>query len=180
MPRLHILSYEIAQGVLRSEAAAEVTHVVSINDPETQPPRALEDHGGEHLVLLFHDICEPYKGMKCPTKEDVRRIVKFGSLLEDHHRVLVHCAAGISRSSAAALTILAGQLVPSKRSADLAVRKLLEIKEAIHPNKLMVCFADELLGYDGHLKAAVENAFGGFKLYLPNFEPDEDTLADDE
>lgn len=175
MPRLHILSYETAQGVLRSKAGTAVTHVVSINDPDTQPPRALEDHRGTHLLLSFHDICEPFEDLKCPTKADVKRIVKFAARLEARHEVIVHCAAGISRSSAAALTIIASQLVPSKKAAEAAVLKLLKVKEAVHPNRMMVGFADELLGYDGRLSEAVASTFGGTEIFLPNFEAD-DTL----
>jgi predicted protein tyrosine phosphatase len=160
IPRLHIASYQLAEGLLSSPVAARITHVVSINDPETGPPRDLEGHPGQHLVLHFHDVPAPGHGWTVPSREHVQKILQFADQLDERHEVLVHCAAGISRSSAAALAIIASKLEPSPRSGLEAVRRVMNVKKSIYPNTLMVEFTDGILGYRGTLMSAHRSTFG--------------------
>jgi predicted protein tyrosine phosphatase len=160
LPRLHIASWDLAQGVLSHPVAGpKITHVISINNPGSSPPPALASHHGRHLVLKFHDLSKPSRELKSPTQSDVGRILEFGREIGGAHRVLVHCAAGISRSSAAALAIIASKMVPSSKSADEAIQTVLKVKQLIHPNRLMVKFIDAQLGYQGALVKAHAVAF---------------------
>ena len=100
------------------------------------------------------------------TAEDVRRILAFGArimpvLRERQKKLLIHCYAGVSRSSAAALAILAQDklaqgLPPTRETARLALRELLEACEATpKPNMLMGDFIDAALGFNGALAAVI-------------------------
>ena len=167
-PSITIASYQHAYDLLAS-IGDQFTHVISINNPGEDPPRSLKAHKGKHLLLAFHDITDPPSGgMVPPSRKDVAKILAFAKGIEPEHEVLVHCAAGISRSSAAALAIIASKLKPTPQNAMKAIETLLAIKDIIHPNHNMVVDTDHLLGYGGHLRAAYASTFeGGSLLWMP-------------
>ncbi|MGC2411846.1 MAG: protein-tyrosine-phosphatase, partial [Stellaceae bacterium] len=95
---------------LDEHSAAGVTHVLSILDPDWPDPPAFATFAPHRrLALYFHDIIEPTRGMYAPSREDVERLLAFGRELGDTAgtHLLVHCHAGVSRSTAAAALILA-------------------------------------------------------------------------
>ena len=137
---------------------AGVTHVLSILDPNHPEPTAFGAYGEhERLELRFHDIIDPYLGQTLPQRSDVERILAFGrDLLAEPAGVghlLVHCHAGISRSTAA-LTMILAQACPERPAAD-AMAAVVNIRHKAWPNLRMIEFADDLLGRGGDLVAAV-------------------------
>lgn len=169
-PRISIMSYDLAENVLGSTVGNKFTHVISINNPDAEPPKPLEHHNGKHLVLHFHDISvNPGKGdFTKPGLDHVRALIKFAEDMDENSEVLCHCAAGISRSSAAALIILATKYEVSSINAMKAVQDVLAIKNIIHPNAIMVRLADEELGWGERLMAAHSSTFtGGDLLWMP-------------
>src|SRR3990172_5590703 len=119
-PQITILSREEAQRVLRSSHGDSITHVISLSEPEQEPPVELALHNGRHLILQFHDVTNTKYGYVPPTSKQVEGIIRFAHSIKPEHRLLCHCAAGISRSSAAALTVLASKLKPGPTSAHAA------------------------------------------------------------
>ncbi len=140
---------------LPGHAAVGITHVLSILDPEWPVPDAFGAFG-EHarLELRFHDIIEPQPGLTPPEPAHVAQILALGQALqaEPAASLLVHCHAGISRSTAATLAILA-QAQPGA-TAELLAQMLAEIRQQAWPNLRMVEFADAQLGSGGTLIAA--------------------------
>jgi predicted protein tyrosine phosphatase len=144
---------------LDSHGAAGVTHVLSILDPEFPIPTAFASYG-EHarLELRFWDVIE--ETAPDPPREDhVRSLLRFGRNLtaEVEPHLLVHCHAGISRSSAALLLILA-QTHPDRPPAELAA-ELLRIRPKAWPNLRILEFGDPLLGRKGGLIAAAAGIY---------------------
>ncbi|WP_255542269.1 tyrosine phosphatase family protein [Azospirillum sp. INR13] len=136
----------------------KVSHVLSILDPEMTEPSDFGDYGEhERLELRFHDIIEPTRGQIAPERADVERILAFGrDLLADPvdcRHLLVHCHAGVSRSTAA-LTMILAQAQPDRPAAD-AVAAVVAIRAQTWPNLRMTEFADDILGRRGELVAAV-------------------------
>jgi predicted protein tyrosine phosphatase len=136
---------------LPGHCAAGVTHVLSILDPETPTPSAPGDY--QRLELRFHDVIEPSPHMYPPSPEHVHDILGFGYDLlaapqADTHLV-VHCHAGVSRSTAAMLLILA-QAEPGRLASNLAA-ELLRIRAKAWPNLRIVEFGDQMLGCGGSL-----------------------------
>ena len=130
-----------------------VTHVLSILDPEWPEPSAFQAFDPHfRTTLRFHDAIEPGPGVLLPEKADVERILAFGRDAGDGPRLLVHCHAGISRSTAATMMILA-QAHPHE-SEDAIAERLMEIRPQVWPNSRMIAFADELLDRGGRLVAA--------------------------
>jgi predicted protein tyrosine phosphatase len=135
-----------------------VTHVLSILDPGWPEPEAFEDFDPHfRATLRFHDAIEPDPGVVLPQKSDVDSILAFARDAGDVRHLLIHCHAGISRSTAAMLMILA-QAHPHE-SEDAVVDRLLEIRPQAWPNSRMIAFADELLGRNGQLSAAVARIY---------------------
>jgi predicted protein tyrosine phosphatase len=140
----------------------EAGNVLSILGPETAH-HAFDWLGGRHLKLTFHDISEPMEGFSPPTLEHVEQIVDFATRWDRREPLLIHCWAGISRSTAAALTAMC-LLHPEEDEADLA-RELRRISPSATPNRLMVAYADGLLGRRGRLVAAADSIGRGEDAY---------------
>jgi predicted protein tyrosine phosphatase len=136
---------------LPGHCAAGASHVLSILDPETPVPSTPGNY--ERLELRFHDVIEPAPRLQPPSPEHIRDIIAFGHYLLALPRtgahLVVHCHAGVSRSTAAMLLILA-QATPALPSAELAT-ELLRIRGKAWPNLRMVEFGDQMLGRDGAL-----------------------------
>jgi predicted protein tyrosine phosphatase len=103
---------------LGEHSAAGVTHVLSILGPNGADPPAFAEFGPHRrLVLRFHDVIEPLPDQIGPTRADVERLLAFGRDVgetSDGH-LLVHCHAGVSRSTAAATLINGRRATRSRR-----------------------------------------------------------------
>jgi len=140
---------------LDDHSAAGITHVLSILDPDWPDPAsfaAFPTH--RRLALRFHDIIEPSPGRYAPSREDVEVLLAFGRELGEPagNHLLVHCHAGVSRSTAAASLILA-QAHP-ERPASEALDTVAQIRPRAWPNLRMLEFGDALLGRNGEIIAA--------------------------
>ncbi len=136
--------------------AAGVTHVLSILGPNgDDPPEFAEFAPHRRLVLRFHDVIEPLSDQMGPTRTDVERLLAFGREVgetPDAH-LLVHCRAGVSRSTAAA-TLIMMQANP-EWSASAALEAVAALRPRVWPNLLILEFGEALLRRDGEIVAAV-------------------------
>jgi predicted protein tyrosine phosphatase len=141
---------------LDAHCAAGVTHVLSILDPDFDDPPAFGAFSPHRrLALRFNDIIEPEPGRLAPARADVERLLSFGRELigaPDPH-LLIHCHAGVSRSTASAALILA-QAWPD-RPASAVLEAVSVIRPRAWPNLRILEFGDALLGRDGEIVAAV-------------------------
>ena len=140
---------------LGEHSAAGVTHVLSILDPNSPDPlefAAFAPH--RRLILRFHDVIEPQPDQIAPTREDVERLLVFGREVSEtpEANLLIHCRAGVSRSTAAAALILM-QANP-EWPASMALDAVAAIRPRAWPNLLILEFGDALLGRNGEIAAA--------------------------
>ncbi len=130
-----------------------VTHVLSILDPAWPDPAAFAEWG-PHVrhTLRFHDIIADYPGFDAPTRAHVESVLDFGEAIEavgePVGHLLIHCHAGISRSTAS-MAILMAREMPGQEAA--VFDRLREIRPKAWPNSRMMGFADEILGCGGRL-----------------------------
>lgn len=108
---------------------------------------------GQCLHLSMHDIAEMREGFVAPSSDHVARILDFGFRWKRETPLVIHCFAGISRSTAAAYAIAAA-LQPGRDEEELA-RQLRQCAPSATPNPLIVAHADALLGRNGRMSAAI-------------------------
>lgn len=130
------------------------SHLISLVTSAEQPPTPDGILVECHLRVEIDDISEPLPGGVLPERHHVERLVEFlGVWQHDDAPLLIHCVAGISRSTASALIGLV--LKAGGREAE-AARHLRVHAPHAQPNRRIVALADEILGLDGRLIAARE------------------------
>jgi predicted protein tyrosine phosphatase len=129
-----------------------VTHVLSILDPgwpDVETFVSFDPH--QRLELRFHDVIDSGPGWVAPDREDVERVLAFGRELtrarETH--LLVHCHAGLSRSTAAA-TLIVAQTRPD-RPAEQALLEVVRQRPRAWPNLRILELGDALLERRGEI-----------------------------
>ena len=80
-----------------------VGHVVTLLAPDTPHPAPRGIAPGQHLRLYFHDIVSDMEGHTPPRSSDAEKLIGFLSGWDRQAPMLIHCWAGISRSTAAAM-----------------------------------------------------------------------------
>lgn len=103
-------------------------------------------------VTRFDDI--EFESSCAVTKEIVQSILDFGSGLHLTDKVLVHCLAGIARSSSVAFALACQYAGPGHETAVL--QKLVAQSPWIKPNRRVVSYSDEILRCGGRMNAAVD------------------------
>lgn len=143
---------------LEGHADRQVSHVLSILDPDQPEPEAFGAYG-EHarLELKFHDIIEEMPGFVAPQAEHVAKILDFGRDIlrdpENLRHLLVHCHAGISRSTAS-MSLLLAQAQPELGAPDV-LAQVLRIREKAWPNLRILALGEAQLGREGEFTTAV-------------------------
>jgi predicted protein tyrosine phosphatase len=150
---------------LGEHSARAVTHVLSILDPNWPEPEAFWTYDPHHRVEMhFTDAIEPGPGIELPQARHVEQILAFGEAFQRdlaarrEAHLLIHCHAGISRSTAAMTTLLA-QADP-RETEERIFERLIAIRPQAWPNSLMIGFADDLLGRGGRLIAELRRHYG--------------------
>ncbi|MDQ6438224.1 tyrosine phosphatase family protein [Mesorhizobium sp. LHD-90] len=118
----------------------------------TRPAAILADR---HLHLKMHDIAEAQEGFTLPGEEHVRSLIDFGHAWDRRKPLIIHCFAGISRSTASAY-IIAAALVPERDEAELAAT-LRKLSPSATPNPRLISLADQMLGRENRMVEAVKS-----------------------
>ena len=135
---------------------AGFSHVLSILDPEEPPPKSIAAFNADRwLDLRFHDVIEPDPGFVLVKARHVEQLLEFGGeamASGPGAHLLIHCHAGVSRSTAAAILCLI-QAYPS-RSAYQALGDVVCIRPGAWPNLRVLELGDDALGRHGEIIAA--------------------------
>lgn len=128
-------------------------YLVSVVESDWQPPTPSEISPERHLRLEIHDIGQPLSGYIVPEEHHIATLIDFLSACDPDSSVLLHCFAGISRSPAAALIAL---VLDAEGQETEAAQMLRRAAPHAYPNRRMIELADELLGRNGRLMAALD------------------------
>ncbi len=107
-----------------------VTHVVNMCLGRPDEPY-FHQHG--HVVLAFYGIHdgENDDGVGPRAIDEAIRFIEGAVQAADHHKVYLHCAAGISRSAA----VMVGYLMKNEQmSMSEAIRHVREIRPCVNPH----------------------------------------------
>ena len=138
-------------------------HVVTLINNNTLVARPPVVEAANHLFLGIHDICEPAEGMICPAVEHVEEFLGFVGRWDRQAPVVIHCYAGISRSTAAAYSAFCS-VRPDADETEVALR-LRQRSSAATPNARLVAIADNILGRGGRMTRAVERIGRGAEAF---------------
>lgn len=134
--------------------ARRPSHLITLLGPEEMIETPQGIAADRHLKLGVHDIADAIEGLVAPDETTVARIVGFGAGWDAAQPMVVHCWAGISRSTATAF-ILACERNPETAERDIAWTMRRAAPHA-YPNRRLVRLADDLLGRRGRMADAVE------------------------
>jgi predicted protein tyrosine phosphatase len=129
------------------------SHMVTLLSPEhmIETPAGIET--ARHLRLGVNDVSEVEAADMPPSEHHVAQLIAFAREWAADAPLLVHCWAGISRSTAAAYIVMCDRLGPGSET-EIAQTLRLRAPHA-YPNSLMVSLADRALGREGRMKHAI-------------------------
>ena len=140
------------------------TRVISICEANLKAERGVEAQlrrfypGASFVFAYFDDVEFIREGS--PDRNQVYRILLFSQAFTLTDRILIHCRAGISRSTAVACAIICQHTPPGEEAR--AVEHIRSIRAMMVPNFLIIKLADEILQREGRLVAAVAKARRAF------------------
>jgi predicted protein tyrosine phosphatase len=129
-------------------------HVISLIGDEATIERPNAIAPENHLWLRLHDISAPLEGYIIPEEMHIADLFSFVRRWDRRAPLVVHCYAGISRSTASAFASVCA-LNPGRNEASIALA-LRRASPTATPNIRIVSLADRLLGRDGRMVAAIE------------------------
>ncbi|WP_298284272.1 tyrosine phosphatase family protein [Acidocella sp.] len=137
---------------LPAHSGAPVTHVLSILDPAHPVPEIFGAFGEhEKLELRFDDIITEQPGKIMPQSSDIEALLSFGRGFDPSRgaQFLVHCHAGVSRSTASAALLIA-QAQPDLPAARI-FDHLAALRPRLWPNLRLIELGDARLHRQGEL-----------------------------
>ena len=150
MPAVHVCPLsQIAVTV----ASADASHLVTLINTGTPVERPRSIPAERHLFLAMNDITEAEDGMVLPNEAHVRELIGFAGAWDQERPMVIHCFAGISRSTAAAfITVCMAR--PDRDEAEIAAQ-LRAASRFATPNARLVAIADDVLGRNGRMVDAI-------------------------
>jgi predicted protein tyrosine phosphatase len=150
MPFIHVCSLQRLEAAVDETGARSVVSLLQEGTPLARPPAIALDR---HLLISVSDIVAPMEGQVLPGEIHVRRLIGFVRSWDRNEPLLIHCFAGVSRSTAAAF-IAACALNP-KREEDEIAWKIRTASPTATPNALLVALADRQLARKGKMIDAI-------------------------
>jgi predicted protein tyrosine phosphatase len=139
-------------GIHNAIAGYRPSHMVTLLSPDHMIETPAGIDAARHLRIGMNDVAEAVLAEKPPSEQHVDDLIAFGRGWDAGAPMLVHCWAGVSRSMAAAYILLNDRLPGNERDIARAMRRR---APHAYPNPLMVKLADNALGRDGRMIAAV-------------------------
>jgi len=148
---IHVCSLARLHDTVAESGASHIVTLISKID-RVERPRTIAAEN--HLILRMDDIVFPIDGYTPPSEDHVTQLLDFVAEWDRAHPLVVHCFAGISRSTAGAF-IAACALNPRRDEATIA-RTIRDASSSAHPNIRLVALADRILGRRGRMIDAIQ------------------------
>jgi predicted protein tyrosine phosphatase len=148
---IHVCSLARLHATVDETGASHIVTLLRLTDRAKRPDHIAPEN---HLILGVDDIAEAIDGQILPADEHVERLLAFAKTWDRKAPMVVHCFAGISRSTAAAFTA-ACALNPERDEMQIA-RAIRDASPTAMPNIRIVSIADRMLRRNGRMVRAVE------------------------
>jgi predicted protein tyrosine phosphatase len=149
---IHVCSLARLHDTVDDTGARHVVTLLGDGDHVERPPAITEEN---HLWLRLHDISEPLDGYIMPDEDHVADLLNFVRRWDRRAPIVMHCYAGISRSTASAFASVCA-LNPARDENSIA-QALRRASPTATPNIRIVSLADRLLGRQGRMVTAIED-----------------------
>jgi predicted protein tyrosine phosphatase len=148
---IHVCSLARLYNTVAETHASHMVTLLRLIDRVERPATIAK---ANHLVLGMDDIAAPMDGRIPPAEEHVSDLIRFVQSWDRRAPLVIHCYAGISRSTAGAF-ISACALNPGRD--EMAIARAIRTSSATAmPNVMLVSHADRILGRGGRMVAAVK------------------------
>ena len=148
---IHVCSLAALPGTVKAVGASHVLTVMANVDQVQRPESVLP---ANHLKVQMDDITEQMDGFVAPSDVHIEQVLNFVRGWDRNAPLVVHCYAGISRSTASAFASVCA-LSPHRDERSIAQALRLASPTAT-PNIRIVSLADRLLGRGGRMTSAIE------------------------
>ncbi|MEO0544570.1 MAG: tyrosine protein phosphatase [Pseudomonadota bacterium] len=139
------------------------SHMLTVMSEKADVPRPASVSPDNHATLIFNDISEVREGLVTPGATHIEAILDFAANWDRRAPLLIHCYAGVSRSTASAY-IIANAIGQEQDAVKLAKDLRLRSPTAT-PNAKMIALGDEILRKDGAMIEAISNLGRGAYCY---------------
>jgi predicted protein tyrosine phosphatase len=148
---IHVCSLAALPSTVKSTGASHVLTVMAKVDQVQRPVSVLP---ANHLKVQVDDITEAMDGFVAPSETHIEQVLNFVRGWDRGAPLVVHCYAGISRSTASAFAAVCA-LNPHRD--EMAIARLIRAASPIAaPNRLIVSLADKALGREGRMLRALD------------------------
>ena len=158
--RIHVCPLSQLEATVAATGARRIVTLINVATAVARPAAIAEV---DHLLLGVSDIAEPMDGHVVPAEEHVDRLIAFAQTWDRATPLVIHCWAGVSRSTAAAY-VVACALDPARDEAEAALA-LRAASPTATPNPRIVALADQKLGREGRMIAAIAAIGRGADCY---------------
>lgn len=148
---IHVCSLARLHQTVEETGARHVITLLRDHDLVVRPQSIAPEN---HLILDMDDITQDIEGYTAPCDSHVRELIDFVQNWDRASPIVVHCYAGISRSTAGAF-VTACTLNPARDELEIAWQ-IRRASRTAKPNVRIVSLADTLLGRGGRMVRAIE------------------------
>jgi predicted protein tyrosine phosphatase len=148
---IHVSSLAALPDTVKATGASHVLTVMAKVDQVLRPESVLE---ANHLKVAMDDITEQMDGFVAPCDSHIKQVLNFVRGWDRGAPLVVHCYAGISRSTASAFAAVCA-LNPHRDEIAIA-RQIRAASPIASPNRLIVSLADKALGREGRMLRALD------------------------
>jgi predicted protein tyrosine phosphatase len=148
---IHVCSLAALPETVRLTGASHVLTVMANVDQVQRPASVLP---ANHLKVQVDDITEELDGFVAPSDRHIEQVLNFVRGWDRNAPMVVHCYAGISRSTASAFAAVC--LLNPQRDEIAIARQIRAASPIASPNRLIVGLADKALGREGRMLRALD------------------------
>ena len=156
---IHVCSLAALPDTVKATGASHVLTVMA-NVAQVQRPESVLE--ANHLRVQMDDITEHMDGFLAPSDSHIEQVLNFVRGWDRSAQLVIHCYAGISRSTASAFA--AACLLNPQRDEISIARQIRAASPIASPNRLIVSLADRALGREGRMLRALDEMGPGSML----------------